>query len=157
GPVEHRPRRLDLAWRSVESNVVGTNEFLGWAARRGLTPMMAVNLGTRGIQAAADLVEDCNIPSGTAWSDLRRAHGWALPHGVRLWCIGNEMDGPWQVGHKDAETYGSLAAETGKAMKLVDPDIELVVCGSSGRDMPTFGEWESTVLEYTYDVVEYVS
>jgi alpha-N-arabinofuranosidase len=157
GPVELRPRRLDLAWRSVESNIVGTNEFLGWAARRGLTPMMAVNLGTRGIQAAADLVEYCNIPSGTAWSDLRREHGWALPHSVRLWCLGNEMDGPWQVGHKDADTYGSLAAETAKAMKLVDPDIELAVCGSSGRDMPTFGEWESTVLEYTYDVVEYVS
>jgi alpha-N-arabinofuranosidase len=157
GPIESRPRRLDLAWRSVEPNTVGTNEFLGWAARQGLEPMMAVNLGTRGIQEAADLVEYCNLPGGTALSDLRRSHGVAAAHGVRLWCLGNELDGPWQTGHKDAETYGRLAAETGKAMKQVDPGIELVACGSSGRNMPTFGTWESTVLEHTYDIVDYIS
>ena len=157
GPVGERPRRLDLAWRSIEPNTVGTDEFLGWTARLGLEPMLAVNLGTRGIQEAADLVEYCNIAEGTAWSDRRRANGVARPHGVRLWCLGNEMDGPWQLGHKDAHAYGVLAAQTGQAMKLVDPTIELVVCGSSGRDMPTFGQWESTVLEHAYDVVDYVS
>jgi alpha-N-arabinofuranosidase len=157
GPGPERPRRLDLAWRSIEPNTVGTDEFLGWTARLGLEPMLAVNLGTRGIQEAADLVEYCNVAEGTAWSDRRRANGVARPHGVRLWCLGNEMDGPWQIGHKSAEEYGRLATETAKAMKLVDPGIELVVCGSSGRDMPTFGQWESTVLEHAYDVVEYVS
>ena len=157
GPVQARPRRLDLAWRSIEPNTVGTDEFLGWTARLGLEPMLAVNLGTRGIQEAADLVEYCNIAGGTAWSDRRRANGFARPHGVRLWCLGNEMDGPWQIGHKDAHAYGVLATQAGQAMKLVDPSIELVVCGSSARDMPTFGQWESTVLEHAYDVVEYVS
>jgi alpha-N-arabinofuranosidase len=157
GPVERRPRRLDLAWRGIEPNTVGTDEFLAWTARRGLVPMLAVNLGTRGIQEAADLVEYCNLPGGTYWSDRRREHGVARPHNVPLWCLGNELDGPWQIGHKDARTYGALAAETAKAMKLVDPGIELVVCGSSGRDMPTFGAWETTVLEHTWDHVDYIS
>jgi alpha-N-arabinofuranosidase len=157
GPRDQRPRRLDLAWRSIETNQVGTDDFLGWAQRNALTPMMAVNLGTRGIQEAADLVEYCNLPGGTHWSDLRRHHGRTEPYGVPLWCLGNEMDGPWQTGHLSADQYGRIAAEAGKAMKAVDPTIELVACGSSGHGMPTFGYWESEVLERAWDVVDYLS
>jgi alpha-N-arabinofuranosidase len=157
GPRERRPRRLDLAWRSIETNQVGTDEFLAWAARLGLVPMMAVNLGTAGVREAAALVEYCNLAEGTHWSDLRRANGAAKPYGVGLWCLGNEMDGPWQTGHKSATEYGALAAETAKAMRLVDPGIELVACGSSAHDMPTFGYWESTVLELAGDQIDYVS
>ncbi|MFG2650678.1 alpha-N-arabinofuranosidase [Streptomyces sp. NPDC048436] len=157
GPVAERPRRLDLAWRSIETNHVGTNEFLGWARQLGLDPMMAVNLGTRGIDAARALVEYCNHPGGTAWSDLRIKHGVPDPHNVKLWCLGNEMDGPWQTGHKSATEYGRLAAEAGKAMRQVDPSIELVACGSSNSRMPTFGTWEREVLEQTYDEVDYLS
>ncbi|MEV6107408.1 alpha-N-arabinofuranosidase [Streptomyces sp. NPDC051940] len=157
GPVADRPRRLDLAWRSVETNHVGTNEFLTWARGLDLEPMMAVNLGTRGIDAARALVEYCNHPGGTAWSDLRIKHGVAEPHAVKLWCLGNEMDGPWQTGHKTAVEYGRLAAEAGKAMHQVDPSIELVACGSSNSGMPTFGTWEREVLEQAYDEVDYLS
>jgi alpha-L-arabinofuranosidase len=157
GPAADRPRRLDLAWRSIETNQVGTDEFLGWARRQGVEPMMAVNLGTRGIDAARALVEYCNIPGGTAWSDMRVKNGTREPHGVRLWCLGNEMDGPWQTGHTTAVEYGRLAAEAGKAMHQVDPSIELVACGSSNADMPTFGEWERQVLHETYDEVDYLS
>jgi alpha-N-arabinofuranosidase len=157
GPLADRPRRLDLAWRSIETNQVGTNEFLGWAKDLGLEPMMAVNLGTRGIDAARALVEYCNVPGGTAWSDLRIKHGVTEPHGVRLWCLGNEMDGPWQTGHKTATEYGRLAAEAGKAMHQVDPSIELVVCGSSNAEMPTFGSWEAEVLRHSYDEVDHLS
>ncbi|MET7929580.1 alpha-N-arabinofuranosidase [Streptomyces sp. NPDC005349] len=157
GPLAERPRRLDLAWRSIETNQVGTNEFLGWAKDLGLEPMMAVNLGTRGIDAARALVEYCNHPGGTAWSDLRIKHGVADPHGVKLWCLGNEMDGPWQTGHKTATEYGRLAAEAGKAMRQVDPSLELVACGSSNSTMPTFGTWEREVLEQTYDEVDFLS
>ena len=157
GPVADRPTRLDLAWRSIEPNTFGLNEFMDWTRAAEVEPMLAVNLGTRGVQEAADLVEYCNHPGGSALSDLRRAHGADKPHDVRLWCLGNEMDGPWQVGHKTAEEYGRLAAETARAMRLVDPRIELVACGSSGRWMPTFGAWESTVLEHTYELVDYVS
>ncbi len=157
GPVEQRKPFLDLAWRTVEPNLVGTDEFLQWAEREGIEPMMAVNLGTRGVDAAAALVEYCNGEAGTRWADLRIANGREKPYGVKLWCLGNEMDGPWQIGHKDAHEYGKLAAEAGKAMKLVDPSISLVVCGSSSMQMPTFGEWERTVLSYTYDLVDHVS
>ncbi|KGM10486.1 arabinosylfuranosidase ArfA [Cellulomonas bogoriensis] len=157
GPVADRKPFIDLAWRTVEPNTVGTDEFLQWAEREGVEPMMAVNLGTRGVAAAAALVEYCNGEPGTRWADMRVANGRTEPYGVRLWCLGNEMDGPWQVGAKDALEYGRLAAEAGKAMKLVDPTIELVACGSSGMGMPTFGEWERTVLECTWDVVDHIS
>ena len=157
GPKEQRPRRLDLAWRSIETNQVGTDEFLRWAGRMGVEPMMAVNLGTAGILDAAALVEYCNVAGGTHWSDLRRSNGSADPYGVKLWCLGNEMDGPWQTGHMDATEYGKLALQAANAMRLVDPTIELVACGSSSHQMPTFGYWESTVLEHTFDAVDYVS
>ncbi|MHC4715060.1 MAG: alpha-N-arabinofuranosidase, partial [Planctomycetota bacterium] len=133
GPRGKRPRRLDLAWKVTETNQFGTNEFCAWARKAGVEVDMAVNLGTRGIDAARSLVEYCNHPSGSYWSDLRVSHGIREPHGIRLWCLGNEMDGAWQIGHKTAEEYGRLACETAKAMKWVDPTIELVACGSSGR------------------------
>jgi alpha-N-arabinofuranosidase len=119
--------------------------------------MLAINLGTRGVTEAVELLEYTNHPGGTYHSDLRIAHGRREPFGVKLWCLGNEMDGPWQIGQKTADEYGRLAAETAKAMKLVDPSIELVACGSSNDHMPTFGSWETTVLEHAYDHVDYLS
>lgn len=157
GIPEDRPRRLDLAWRTTETNRVGANEFAAWAERAGAEVMMAINLGTRGVDAARNLVEYCNHPDGSYYSDLRVSHGAREPHGIKTWCLGNEMDGPWQIGQKTAEEYGRLASEAAKAMKWVDPSIELVACGSSHSGMPTFPEWERTVLEHIYDHVEYVS
>jgi alpha-N-arabinofuranosidase len=157
GPVEERPARLELAWRSIETNEIGINEFMEWLNKVGAEPMMAVNLGTRGIDAARNLIEYTNHPGGTYWSDLRREHGYKNPHKIKTWCLGNEMDGPWQIGHKTAEEYGRLAEETARAMKQVDPSIELVVCGSSHEKMPTFPEWEATVLSNTYQYVDYIS
>ena len=157
GPVSERPRRLDLAWHSTEPNWVGLDEFMRWCAKAGVEPMMAINLGTRGVQDALDLLEYCNVPGGTHFSDLRRANGAEEPYRVTMWCLGNEMDGPWQTGHKTAHEYGRLAAETARAMRQVDPSIELVACGSSGSGMPTFGSWEHTVLTEAYDQVDLVS
>ncbi|UFU02885.1 alpha-N-arabinofuranosidase [Ruania suaedae] len=157
GPREDRPERLDLAWRSFESNQVGTDEFLRWCGRVGIEPMMAVNLGSRGIREAVDLLEYCNGRGGTPASDLRRRNGQADPYGVRTWCLGNEMDGPWQIGHKSAEDYGKLAAQTAVAMKRADPGIELVACGTSKPVMPTFATWEAQMLEHCYRHVDYVS
>ncbi|MDQ1542241.1 MAG: alpha-L-arabinofuranosidase [Actinomycetota bacterium] len=157
GPADQRPARLDLAWRSRETNQFGLNEFMGWSRLAGAEPMLAVNLGTRGITEACNLVEYANHPGGTYYSDLRAAHGVAAPHDVKLWCLGNEMDGPWQLGHKTADEYGRLAVETARAMRQVDPTIELVACGSSNERMPTFGSWEATVLDHTYDDVDYLS
>lgn len=157
GPPAQRPRRLDLAWLSTETNQFGTNEFIDWCRLAGIEPMVAVNLGTRGGDAARNLLEYCNHPGGTAWSDLRRAHGWEQPHGVKLWCLGNEMDGPWQMETKTAAEYGRVAAEAAKLMKWMQPRLELAACGSSGRNMPTFGAWEATVLERTFEHVDYIS
>ena len=157
GPRAQRPRRLDLAWLSTESNAFGTNEFIDWCRCAEVEPMLAVNLGTRRGDAARRLVEYCNHPGGTALSDLRAAHGWPAPHDVRLWCLGNEMDAPWQMETKSASEYGRIAAEAAKMMKLVDPTLELVVCGSSGRSMPTFGAWEETVLAHAFEHVDYIS
>ena len=157
GPRNERPARLDRAWKAIESNDFGTDEFMRWARRVGVEPMMAVNLGTAGVQEACDLLEYCNRPTGTKWADLRAAHGAPDPYDVRLWCLGNELDGPWQMGHKTPLEYARVAAETARAMRRVDPDVELVACGSSHSRMPTFGAWEDAVLEHTYDLVDHVS
>ena len=157
GPVQSRPRRLDLAWRTLEPNTVGLNEFARWAKMAGAEVMVALNLGTRGIDAARNLVEYCNHPGGSYWSDLRRSHGAREPHGFKVWCLGNEMDGPWQVGYKTADEYGRLASEVGKTLKLFDPSLELVACGSSNTRMPTYPQWEATVLDHCYDTVDYIS
>lgn len=157
GPLDQRPRRLELAWRTIEPNWIGFNEFMDWCKKVGTDAMMAVNLGTRGIDEARNLIEYSNHKSGSYWSDLRISHGYKDPHNVKTWCLGNEMDGPWQIGHKTAYEYGRLANETGKAMRWVDPTIELVACGSSYNGMPTYPEWEATVLDLSYDTVDYIS
>ncbi|MDM7853925.1 arabinosylfuranosidase ArfA [Cellulomonas alba] len=157
GPREQRPVRLDLAWHSAEPNTFGLDEFMRWCVKAGVEPMMAINLGTRGITEALDILEYCNVAGGTAVSEQRRRNGAERPYGVKMWCLGNELDGPWQVGHKTAHEYGRLAAEVGRAMRMVDPDLELVACGSSNTGMPTFGEWERVVLTETYDVVDLIS
>ena len=157
GPRDARPRRLDLAWHSTETNEVGLHEFAGWLEKIDSELMLALNLGTRGTLEALDLLEYSNIPGGSALSEQRVANGRAEPFGVTMWCLGNEMDGPWQLGHRSAEDYGKLAAQTAKAMRQLDPSVELVVCGSSSAQMPTFGEWERVVLTETYDDVDYIS
>lgn len=157
GPKENRPRRLDLAWRSIETNQFGLHEFEKWAKKVNSNTMMAVNMGTRGLDAARHLVEYCNFPKGTAYSDWRRKNGAEEPFKIKTWCVGNEMDGPWQIGHKTATEYGRAVNETSKAMKLVDDSIETIACGSSALDMPTFGSWESTVLDESYDNIDYLS
>jgi alpha-N-arabinofuranosidase len=157
GPKDQRPVRLDLAWHTSESNQVGIHEFADWCEAAGTDMMLAVNLGSRGLDAARNFVEYVNHPGGSHWSDLRRANGRAEPWHVKLWCLGNEMDGPWQVGHKNADEYGHLAAETAKALRAFDKSLQLVVCGSSHSNMPTYPQWEATVLEHTYDYIDHIS
>ncbi len=157
GPKKDRPRKIELAWNVVETNEFGLNEFMDWCSKVNTKPMMAVNLGTRDIDAAKNIIEYCNIKSGTYYSDLRIKHGVKDPHNIKLWCLGNEMDGPWQLGHMTAGEYGMKAGRAGHIMKLVDPSIETVVCGSSSLYMDTFGQWEREVLECSYDHADYLS
>ncbi len=157
GPKESRPRRADYAWSAMEPNTFGIDEFVRWCRKAGTAPMVAVNLGTNTAKSAQELVEYCNFPGGTQWSDLRRNNGAESPHGIQYWCLGNEMDGPWQIGHKTAEEYGRVASEAARMMKMVDRDIKLCACGSSTRDMPTFGAWELETLRHLFDVVDFLS
>lgn len=157
GPKAQRPIRPDMAWSAIEPNQVGTDEFLRWCERIGAEPMLAVNLGTGTPKDAAELLEYCNGSMHTYWADKRRENGHDAPYNVKLWCLGNEMDGPWQICAKTATEYGRIACETAKLMKMLDPDIELVACGSSFRAMPTFGAWEEEVLRQCYPYIDYLS
>ena len=157
GPKDQRKKRLDLAWRTLEPNEFGINEFTKWCKKAGSEVMMAVNLGTRGVPDALNFLEYCNLDTDTYYADLRRKHGDKEPYGIKTWCMGNEMDGPWQTGQKPAFEYGRLAAEAAKAMKMMDDSLEFVLCGSSGVNMPTFPEWERITLNEAYDYVDYVS
>ncbi|MGN6627950.1 MAG: alpha-N-arabinofuranosidase, partial [Tepidisphaeraceae bacterium] len=157
GPREKRPAKIDYAWQSVESNQFGTDEFMTWCKKVGTQPMMAVNLGTAGAQDAAALLEYCNLDTPTYWAELRRKNGAKQPYGVKLWCLGNEMDGPWQAGHVPAREYGIRANAAGRMMKGLDPSIETVACGSSGRGMTTYLDYDRETLEIAWDNVDYVS
>ncbi|MEI6097960.1 MAG: alpha-N-arabinofuranosidase [Alphaproteobacteria bacterium] len=157
GPKEGRPVRLDLAWHTSDANQVGVHEFQDWCDAVGTKPMLAINLGSRGLDEARNFVEYVNGPTGSFWGDLRKKNGRADPFDCRIWCLGNEMDGPWQVGHKTADEYGRLANETAKTLRAFDKTLELVVCGSSNSDMKTYPEWERIVLEHTYEAVDHIS
>lgn len=157
GPRAQRPVRPDYAWKSMESNQFGTDEFMAWCAQMQAAPMLAVNLGTGGAAEAAALLEYCNLPGGSAWADRRKDNGHAAPYNVKLWCLGNEMDGEWQAGHVPAAVYAQRAWQAGVLMKRLDPSIETVICGSSNNTMPTYMEWDRTVLEYCWDRIDYLS
>ena len=128
---------LDRAWNSTETNQFGTNEFLEWCALVAAEPLLGMNFGTGSVELAVAYVEYCNLERGTRWSELRRAHGYQRPHNVRYWCLGNEMDGPWQIGQLQAREYGRKARDAAKQMRVIDPDLQLIACGSSGTFMPT--------------------
>src|SRR5437868_398887 len=157
GPKESRPRVLDKAWNAINSNQFGTNEFMSWCKGAGPTPLMGLNLGTGTPEQAAALVEYCNVDRGTEWSELRRKHGYSEPYKVQNWCLGNEMDGPWQIGHMTATEYGMKAQDAARQMRYVDPSLRLIACGSSGPFMPTYLEWDREVLEQCYDYVDGLS
>jgi alpha-N-arabinofuranosidase len=157
GPRASRPKRLDYAWCSIEPNEIGIDEFCDYAKSVDSEVMYAVNMGTASPQDAGYIVEYANFPGGTYYSDLRIKNGHNEPHGIKLWCVGNEMDGPWQICHLDAHDYGKKALEASKIMKWVDPSIELCVCGSSTSWLPTYPEWDRVVLEYVYDHVDFIS
>lgn len=157
GPRRDRPRRLDLAWKSIETNEFGTDEFMLWCRQARVEPMLALNLGLGTIRSALELLEYTNYTSGTELSDLRIRNGHTEPHNVRLWCLGNELDGPWQLGAKTSVEYARLAATTASAMRMFSDDLELVAVGSSNAEMPTFGKWERDVLAETVALVDYLS
>ena len=157
GPKKDRPTVLDRAWNSIETNQFGTNEFMDWCKLAGAEPLLGFNFGTEPAEMAAALVEYCNIEKGTKWSELRRQHGYEKPHNVKYWCMGNEMDGWWQIGHMTARDYGRKAADSARQIRVIDPNAKLIACGTSTPELPTYLEWDREVLEECYDVVDGIS
>lgn len=157
GPKSERPTVLERAWNSIETNQFGTNEFMDWCKMVGTEPLLGCNFGTGSVEEAVAYVEYCNLEGGTKWSDLRRSHGYEQPHKVKYWCLGNEMDGPWQIGRMPATDYGRKARDAARQFRIVDNDVQLIACGSSGATMPTYLTWDREVLEECYDQVDGLS
>lgn len=164
GPKAERRVRPDLAWASVEPNEFGTDEFMKWCKKAGIQPMLAFNMGTGTPKDALEFFEYCNYPSGTYFSDWRRKNGAGAPYGVKYWCIGNEMDGEWQICNLTADDYGKKAGQTMRMIRKIDAKrageegaVKLVVCGSSSVEIPTYPEWDRIVLEHTYDEADFIS
>ncbi len=157
GPKDKRPTVLEKAWNSIETNQFGTNEFMQWCKLVNTEPLLGFNLGTGTPESAAALAEYCNIEKGTKWSDLRRQHGYAEPWNVKYWCLGNEMDGPWQMGHMPAREYGRKARDAAQQIRVTTPDAKLIACGSSNTIMPTYLTWDREVLEECFDLVDGIS
>ena len=157
GPKENRPQRLDLAWHSLETNQFGLDEFMKWTEKSDVQPMMAINVGSAGLKEALELLEYTNVDAESKWAQYRVKNGRQNPYDIKVWCLGNEMDGPWQLGHMNATNYARVAGDIARGMRQMGEDLELVICGSSNRAMPTFGQWEETVLEDAYDLIDHIS
>ena len=157
GPKDQRPTVLERAWNSLETNQFGTNEFIEWCRLVETEPLLGFNLGTGTPEMAVAYVEYCNVDRGTKWSDLRRSHGFEAPHDVRYWCMGNEMDGPWQMGHMPAREYGRKARDCARQIRKIDRSLQLIACGSSNTILPTYLTWDREVLEECYDQVDGIS
>jgi alpha-N-arabinofuranosidase len=157
GPKQQRPTVLERAWNSIETNQFGTNEFIDWCRTVGTEPLLGMNFGTGSAEMAVAYVEYCNYDRGTKWSELRRSHGFEKPHNVRYWCLGNEMDGPWQIGQMQAREYGRKARDAARQMRVIDGNVQLIACGSSGTNMPQYLIWDREVLEECYDQVDGIS
>jgi alpha-N-arabinofuranosidase len=157
GARDERPTVRELAWQSIETNHFGTDEYVRLCRKMDWTPMLTVNLGTGTPEEARNWVEYCNSPEGTRYADLRRTNGNGQPHAVKLWCLGNEMDGRWQLGHVPADQYTIRAQQAAKMMKDTDPSVELVACGSCGIQMPTYMDWDRQVLENLGSLADYIS
>jgi alpha-N-arabinofuranosidase len=157
GQKNTRPKRLDIAWKALENNQFGLDEFMKWIGLLGCSAIQTINLGTGGMQSAIELLEYCNMDTDTEYAQLRKRNGRIKPYNIKTWCLGNEMDGPWQIAGKTANEYGRLALETGKIMKMMDPTVELIISGSSTSRMDTFPEWDKDILMHCYDIADYIS
>lgn len=157
GPKDKRTPVLDRAWNTLDTNQFGTNEFMEWCALIGAEPLLGFNLGTGTVEHAVAYAEYCNVDKGTRWSELRRQHGREQPYNVKYWCLGNEMDGPWQMGHMTSREYGRKARDAARQIRVLDPDTKLIACGSSNTVLDTYLIWDREVLEECVDQVDGIS
>ncbi|CAK7216574.1 hypothetical protein SCUCBS95973_002853 [Sporothrix curviconia] len=152
GPMAERRPRLELAWQNTEPNTFGTNEFVAWCRAADVEPFFCLNMGTGDLREALAWIEYCNSDADSHYANLRRSHGVAKPHGIRYWCLGNEVYGDWQVAQVSKEAYAAMAIQWAKAIRMLDPSVKLVLCGQHG-----FNDWDEYVLQQCVDWVDYHS
>ncbi len=159
GERENRPRRKELAWGVIENNQVGIDEFIPYIKKLGIEPLLAANLGTGTPKDAGELLEYCNVEKGTQWSDLRRKNGHEDPYHIKYYCLGNEMDGEWQICMRTPHEYARILKESAKIAKWMDPNVKVIACGSCTNEIghKTYGDWDRIVLEEAYDYIDYLS
>jgi len=157
GPVTDRPVLRELAWDALEPNTFGTDEFLAMCKEMDWEPMMSCNLGTGTPEEARNWLEYCNAPVGSKYADMRAANGHPEPYGTKLWCLGNEMDGSWQIGHTPVEGYVARALNAALMMKRTDKSVEFVAAGTCVETLPTNVEWDMAVLKGLGDLADYLS
>ena len=161
GPKDKRPKRMELAWGVVESNQVGTDEWVELNKLIGSENVIAINMGTGTLDDARYWVQYCNAPTGSYWADKRAEYGHPEPYGVKYWCLGNEVDGsPWIMGYKNAEDYVKFAVEAAKVMRLSSPGTKLsfIANGSSNyKDNLDWVEWNWKVIKGLYGIADYIS
>jgi alpha-N-arabinofuranosidase len=158
GPKDKRPARLDLAWHRIESNQMGTDEYVKFCNLVGAENFVCINAGLGTLDDARHWIEYCNYEKGTWYSDLRRKYGNEKPFNVKYWALGNEIDGPWQMGQKSAEDYCKFALEAAKNMQWVDANVKFIACGASNyhTNIDWIG-WNDYVLEHLAGKIDYLS
>ena len=152
GPRSERPRRFDMAWAAEDPNEFGTDEFLEWCKLVGAEPFIVVNAGNGTPEEAARWVEYCNSAGRTYYASLRREYGQPEPYGVKLWGVGNELYGRWQVGFcVDGAECARRTVEFANEMRKVDPSIELVAVGCEDP------EWNLEMVKNAGEYFDYLS
>ena len=158
GPKDQRPARLDLAWHQIDNNQMGTDEYAKFCSLIGAEDFVCINAGLGTLDQARHWIEYCNYPKGTYYSDLRRKYGNEQPFNVKYWSLGNEIDGPWQLGQKNAEDYCKFALEAAKAMRSVDSNVKFVADGASNyRTNNDWIAWNDYVLQHMAGNIDYLS
>ncbi|CAK7213014.1 hypothetical protein SEUCBS140593_001702 [Sporothrix eucalyptigena] len=152
GPMSERKPRLELAWQNTEPNTFGTNEFVAWCRATDIEPFFCLNMGTGDLREALAWIEYCNSDANSYYANLRRQHGIEKPHGIKYWCLGNEVYGDWQVAQVSKEVYAAMAIQWAKAIRMLDPTVKLVLCGQHG-----FNDWDEYVLQQCVGWVDYHS
>ena len=156
GPKEERKARMELAWHDLEPNTFGTDEFVSFCRKVGSEPYLAVNCGDGDMREARDWLEYCNGTKDTELVKLRKAHGFEEPHRVKYWGIGNEVDGPWQIGFKTPEEYARVYTEFAKVLKWTDPSVELLASGVS-LWAPDWTERLQLLVEQAGNLIDYLA
>jgi alpha-N-arabinofuranosidase len=150
GDPDRRPPRKNPAWKGVEHNDFGIDEFMAFCRELNTEPYIVVNSGLGDVESAIEELGYANGAPGTPLGDLRGSNGHADAYGVKWWGIGNEMYGDWQLGHMPIEEYVRKHNMYAKAMRGIDPSIKIIAVGATG-------DWSKAMLTGCADYMDLLS